>query len=168
MAQLVKNPPAMRETWVRFLGWEDPLEKGTSPGEGNGYPLQYSGLENFMVCIGHGVAKSRTRLSDFHSLTHKNIKPVSTYFVTIMIPRPDKASISGLLIMQVGMLSCFSRVRLCVTLRTSACQASLSKGFSRHEYWSGLLCPPPADLPDPAIEPVSFMSTCIGRRVRYH
>ena len=28
MAQLVKNPPAMRETWVRSLGWEDPLEKG--------------------------------------------------------------------------------------------------------------------------------------------
>ena len=27
MAQLVKNPPAVRETWVRFLGWEDPLEK---------------------------------------------------------------------------------------------------------------------------------------------
>ena len=27
VAQLVKNPPAMRETWVRFLGWEDPLEK---------------------------------------------------------------------------------------------------------------------------------------------
>ena len=30
VAQLVKNPPAMRETWVRFLGWEDPLEKGTA------------------------------------------------------------------------------------------------------------------------------------------
>ena len=29
VAQLVKNMPAMRETWVRFLGWEDPLEKGT-------------------------------------------------------------------------------------------------------------------------------------------
>ena len=28
VAQLVKNPPAMWETWVRFLGWEDPLEKG--------------------------------------------------------------------------------------------------------------------------------------------
>ena len=28
MAQLVKNPPAMRETWVLSLGWEDPLEKG--------------------------------------------------------------------------------------------------------------------------------------------
>ena len=30
VAQLVKNPPAMQETWVRFLGWEDPLEKGTA------------------------------------------------------------------------------------------------------------------------------------------
>ena len=30
IAQLVKNPPAMRETWVRSLGWEDPLEKGDS------------------------------------------------------------------------------------------------------------------------------------------
>ena len=30
VAQLVKNPPAMRETWVRFLGWEDHLEKGTA------------------------------------------------------------------------------------------------------------------------------------------
>ena len=28
VAQLVKNPPAMQETWVQFLGWEDPLEKG--------------------------------------------------------------------------------------------------------------------------------------------
>ena len=40
VAQLVKNLPAMRETWVQSLGWEDLL------GEGKGYPLQYSGLEN--------------------------------------------------------------------------------------------------------------------------
>ena len=39
---------------------------GRSPGEGNGYPLPYSGLENPMVCIAHAVAKSQTRLSDFH------------------------------------------------------------------------------------------------------
>ena len=39
---------------------------GTSPGEEKGYPLQYSGLENSMDCIVHRVAKSRTRLSDFH------------------------------------------------------------------------------------------------------
>ena len=39
---------------------------GRSAGEGTGYPLQYSCLENSMDCIVHGVAKSRTRLSDFH------------------------------------------------------------------------------------------------------
>ena len=39
---------------------------GRSPGERKGYPLQYSGLENSMDCIVHGVAKSQTRLSNFH------------------------------------------------------------------------------------------------------
>ena len=39
---------------------------GRSPGEGKGYPLQYSGLENSMDCIVHGVAKSQTQLSDLH------------------------------------------------------------------------------------------------------
>ena len=39
---------------------------GRSPGEGKGHPLQDSGLENSMDCIVHGVAKSLTRLSDFH------------------------------------------------------------------------------------------------------
>ena len=39
---------------------------GRSPGKGNGYPLQYSGLENSMDCTVHGVTKSRTQLRDFH------------------------------------------------------------------------------------------------------
>ena len=39
---------------------------GRSPGEGKGYPLQYSGLENSMACIVHGVAKSWTQLSNLH------------------------------------------------------------------------------------------------------
>ena len=39
---------------------------GRSPGEGNGYLLQYSGLENSMDCIVHGVTKSWTGLNDFH------------------------------------------------------------------------------------------------------
>ena len=39
---------------------------GKSPGERKGYPLQYAGLDNFMDCIAHGVAKSQTQLSDFH------------------------------------------------------------------------------------------------------
>ena len=39
---------------------------GRSPGEGKGYPFPYSGLENLMNCIVLGVAKSQTRLNDFH------------------------------------------------------------------------------------------------------
>ena len=39
---------------------------GRSPGEEKGYPLQYSGLENSMDCVVHGIAKSWTQLSDFH------------------------------------------------------------------------------------------------------
>ena len=39
---------------------------GRSPGEGKGYPLQYSGLENSMDCIVHGVTKNQTWLSDFN------------------------------------------------------------------------------------------------------
>ena len=46
-------------------------------------------------------------------------------------------------------------VRLFATLWTVARRASLSMGFSRQEYWSGLPCLPPGELPDPGIEPVS-------------
>ena len=60
MAQLVKNPPTAQETWVRSLGWEDPLKKGKAT------QLLYSGLENSMDSIVHEVAKSQTLLSDFH------------------------------------------------------------------------------------------------------
>ena len=45
-----------------------------------------------------------------------------------------------------------------------ACQSPLSMGISREEYWSGLLWPPPGDLPDPGIQPVFYIS-CIGRQV---
>ena len=50
VAQLVKNPPAMQETWVRSLGWEEPLEKGKATHSS----------------IVHGVSESQTRLSNFH------------------------------------------------------------------------------------------------------
>ena len=43
-----------------------------------------------------------------------------------------------------------------------ACQALLSKEFSWQEYWSGLLCPPPGDLPNPGIEPESLMSPTLA------
>ena len=69
MAQTVKRLPAMRETRVRSPGREDPLEKEMATHS------SILGLENFMDgrawwATVHGVAKSRTRLSDFASLQH--------------------------------------------------------------------------------------------------
>ena len=55
---------AGKESAGKDLGLIPGLER--SPGEGKDYPLQYSGLENSMDYIVHGVIKSRTRLSDFH------------------------------------------------------------------------------------------------------
>ena len=60
VAQLVENLPAMWETWGSIPGL------GRSPGEGHSYPLQYTGLENSMDYIIHGVATSQIQLSDFH------------------------------------------------------------------------------------------------------
>ena len=59
---------------------------------------------------------------------------------------------------------CAKLLQLCQTLCDPVdCspQAPLSMGFSRQKYWSGLPCPPPGDLPDPGIEPMSLMSSCL-------
>ena len=60
VAQLVKNLPAMQETLVPPLGWEDSLEKGKATHSSN------LAWKIPMDCIVHGVTKSRTELSDFH------------------------------------------------------------------------------------------------------
>ena len=52
--------------------------------------------------------------------------------------------------------------RLFATLGTVACQPLLSMGFSRQEYWSGLPWPPPGDLPDTGIKPVSLLSPALA------
>ena len=51
---------------------------------------------------------------------------------------------------------CMKITQSCLTLQRHglACQAALSMAFSRQEYWSGMLCPPPGNLPDPGIEPM--------------
>ena len=61
-------------------------------------------------------------------------------------------------------LSCFSHVQLSAILWTVAHQVPLSMGFFRQEYWNGLPCLPPGDLPDPGIEPTSFMSPALAGR----
>ena len=68
LAWLVKNPFGLagKESACNVGDLGSIPELGRSPGEGNGYPLQDSGLENSMDCIVRGVAKSWTRLSDSH------------------------------------------------------------------------------------------------------
>ena len=64
----------------------------------------------------------------------------------------------------VCMQSCFSHIWLFATLWTVARQASLSLGFSRQEYWSGLSCPPPENLLNPGVDHVSFVSPAVAGR----
>ena len=52
-----------------------------------------------------------------------------------------------------SMLSCFGHIQLFATLWTVACQAPLSMGFSRQEYWGGLSCPPPGIFPTHRLNP---------------
>ena len=84
-----KCPNTVNAVWIGFIGVRASLGSdgkestcnagdlgyvpglGRSPGEGKGYPLQYSSLENSMDCIVHVVTKSRTGLSDFHFHFHR-------------------------------------------------------------------------------------------------
>ena len=61
----------------------------------------------------------------------------------------------------VCVLSHFSHVRLFATLWTVTRQPHLSMEFSRQEYWSGLPCPPPEDLPHSGTEPTSPVSPAL-------
>ena len=83
------------------------------------------------------------------------ISDVIQPFHTLLPPSPP-ALIYIWIYIYVCVLSHFSCIQLCVTLWTVAHQAALSIGFSRQEYWYGLPCPPPGDLPNPGIEPVSL------------
>ena len=114
-----------------------------SPGEGNGNPLQYSCLEN-----PHG---------------QRNLEDYSPWDGRVRHDWSNLANTHA----YVGECGCWpyvkerkvkslSRVQPFATPWTVAYQAPLSMGFSRQEYWSGLPCPCPGDLPNLGIEPASF------------
>ena len=140
---------------------------GRSPGEGNGYPLQYSGLENSMDHIVHGVAKSWTRLSNFHfHFTLRWWKKFwrwmdgwTTMWEHLMpLDYTPKDHLKGTLyitryllhvesLKQVVSVYSLSPVWLFVTPWTVAHLV-----FPRQEHWSGLPFPLPGNLPDPRIK----------------
>ena len=102
-----------------------------------GMPCTYSLCE-----INVGLAPNSLRISPGHSITTSD---------SVVPSRCVRACV----------LNQYSRVRLFGTLWTGVHQALLSIGFSRQEYWSGLPCPPPGDLPDSGIEPASLTSAAL-------
>ena len=143
-----------------------------SAGEGNSYQLQYSGWENSMDCIVHGVRKSWTWLDLTWLPNFANGPPLcgwqpcpshpSAPRIGVQLERTVRVHAS--LAMVMGFLAHCSSLSLFshsvwsdsfATPWTVACQAPLPMGFSRQEYWSGLPFPSPGDLPNPGIELVS-------------
>ena len=144
---------------------------GRSLGEGEGYPLQYSGLENSMDCIVHGVAKSRTRPSDFHFHflpprgCHEDISTCSkhnSWSPLDLAPTSPSGACADrqedLLIAQgptarllLGLLSCYDVSNSFAASWTAAHQAHLCMGLPRQEYWCGFPFPSPGALPNPRV-----------------
>ena len=96
-------------------------------------------------------------LKQVHKLQNKDFSSA----LSIFLSRFSLELKTSLLLL---LLSRFSRVQLFVKLWNVARHAPLTMGFSRQEYWNGLSCPPPGDLPDPGIEPVSLMSPALEGR----
>ena len=121
-------------------------------GEGNGNPLQCSCLENPRDGEGwwaavDGAAQSRTRLKRLSSSSNSKEKCTGA-----KLTKGGSYQFVSACLGYVCVLSCFSCVQLFVTLWTVTSQASLCMRFPKQEYWSGLLCPPPGDLPNPEIK----------------
>ena len=90
------------------------------------WPGELNGQRSLVSYTVYGVAKNQTQLSDFHFHFQEIVK----CWVGRSLNTSSKAP--------ACMLNCFSCIPLCVTLWTAACQAPLSIGSSRQEYWSGL------------------------------
>ena len=81
--------------------------------------------------------------------------PVQCLLIFFLVDFSEECMCQRYLTCIFSSVQSLSHVRLFATPRTIAYQAPLSMGFSRQEYWSGLPCPSPRDLPDPGIEPRS-------------
>ena len=143
---MVKNSPAIWKTgfnpWVGKIPWRRVWQPtpvflpGESPWKEEPGRLQSMGLQR----VGHNLS----------TLAAAAAAAAKSFYVGYVC---------------CAVLSHFSHVRLFATLWTVTLQAPLSTGFSQQEYWSGWLCPPPGDLPDPGIELVSLLSLALAGNV---
>ena len=154
----------MYKTVLSYI-WPEEIQNflllGRSPGKGHGNPLQYSCLENptdrgawWATTMGSKESDMTERLNHHHHqpesglwVTHRYLQMCEMYFAHLLV-------ISAILMYMHAQL--FSCVQFFGTPRTVAPQVPLPTGFPSQEYWSGLPFPPPGDLPDPGIEPLSL------------
>ena len=127
MAQPVKNLPAIWETWVLSLGWEDLLEKGMAT---------------------HSSILAWRIPWTVQSMGSQRVRHDRVGFTFIFTPYQTIKLIPA----KLCVLSC---VRLFVTPWTVALQAPLSMRLPRQEYWSGQSFPSPGDRPNSGIKPGS-------------
>ena len=146
IVQLVKNLPAMQEIGVQFLGWEDPLEKEMTT---------HSSILAWRIPQIEEPGRLQSLGSQESDMTATKSPPK-------IVPVSH----------QQQLLSCFIRIQLFSNLWTIAHQSPLSIEFSRQEYWSGLPCPSPGDLPDARFKPsilhyrqILYRLSYLGRRM---
>ena len=117
----------------------------SDPSRSDGYSLLSSSPRpRAFLILNHifRVSVPHQSLISLESLQGRSVSEVSSF----CLPAPMCKSVYA---------QSLHRVQLCATPRTVACQVPLPMGLSRQEYWSGLPCPPPGDLPNPGIEPRS-------------
>ena len=132
----------MWETWVRSLGWKDPLENGKA-----------THCSILAWRIPWTIQLQRVGLSDFHFHFHfLDCRQILYHLSHRGSPTPTAPPHPQIRNEEVKSLS---HVRLFMSPWTVAYQAPQSMEFSRQEYWSGLPFPSSGDLPDPGIEPGS-------------
>ena len=177
VAQTVKCLPAMWETWIRSLNREYPLKKEMATHSstlawripwteepGGLWSMGWQRVRHDWATslilswrgrwwgrsINLGPGESWVKLSVW-------VPPSSmTLYESLMLLALDSSSLTWKQKSSLSPANVLSRVRLLVTSQTVAHLAPLSMGFSRQEYWSGLPCPPPGDLPDSGIKPKSL------------
>ena len=131
-------------------------------GEGNGKPLQFSCLENprdrgaWWAAV-YGVTQSRTRLKGLSSSSSSSRQACGSFTFRDVHKKLHEHSNNV----------CAKSLQSCLTLCDPVDYSppgSLSMGFSRQEYWSGLPCPSAGHLSDSGIKPVSVMSPALAGR----
>ena len=135
-------------------------------------------MESLFVIV-ESIESQRLDMTEWFSLHLERFKKIHLYILQVLKFEVEKPKIWILLVLRqvpiaeaclllpVHVISCFSHVWLFATLWTIARQAPLSLRFSREEYWSGLPCPPPGDLPTQGLNPYLYVSYT-GRWVLYN